>query len=405
MAVEAAPRGAKFRFVAGPADLAGMGVLLDIWRGKAPAVPMQVEPTRPAPSRRFAVGSDAETWNALVAGSVTSRVTRAAAQSVPAVKRARDLICGTLGTLPLKSINSAGEEVVQQLLIQPESMFGYVRSVTLARTLEDLFYDGSSLWLVVQRDATGFPTVVERIEWGKWTQDTTTREIRVAGREVESRDVILFTSPNEPLLVAGASAIRALIRLEATAALYLDEPEPASYFTAAEGTEPDEQEVTDFLASWRTARQTRSTAFVPSSVALNQLDRMTGEQMQLAQARDFSITEIARLTGIDAGWLSVNVTTRTYANIQDERRTFIDFVAAPYIHAIEERLSLNDVTPRGQVCKFNLDAFLRANTAERYAAHAVALEHRFLTRPEVRDLENRPPLPDDEPADDSEDPQ
>jgi len=55
--------------------------------------------------------------------------------------------------------------------------------------------------------------------------------------------------------------------------------------------------------------------------------------------------------------------------------------------------------PRGTFVKANLDALLRSDTTTRYAAYGVGLDKGFLTLDEVRELENRPPLPGIEPAD------
>ncbi|GAA3193989.1 phage portal protein [Dactylosporangium siamense] len=362
--------------------------------GRVQAVSPDTAPALQPARHRFALGdNDFPTWQALVGGTaMTGKVSRREAFAVPAVKRARDLVAGTIGTLPLHAINAAGEQVAHALLEQPESLQGLVRSVSVTRLVEDLIYDGRSLWLVVLRTSTGFPQVVERIEYGKWSQDET-GTIRVDGREMSPEQIILFTSPCDPLLLAGAPAIRNLIRLEATAALYADSPEPASYFTPVDGVDPeDPAEVERLLTDWRNARKVRATAYVPGGLQLNTVDRMSPESMQLVAAREFSVTEIARLTGIDADWLSVNTTSRTYANAQDARRSFVDFVLAPYLHAVEERLSLGDVTPRGQRVRFNLDGFLRADTLTRYQAHQIALNAGFLTVDEVRALEDRPPL-------------
>lgn len=359
-----------------------------------------VEPSRPTSMRRFAIGDDYATWQALVAGTSSStKVSRAEASRVPAVKRCRDLIAGTLGSLPLHATNAAGEQVTHALLDQPERLSGLTRCVTITRTVEDLLLDGASLWLVVLRTAQGYPQVVQRVDFGGWSQDSDTGVIRLKppevnalGREVPAEDCVLFTSPCDPLLVAGAPAIRNLIRLEMTAAMYADNPEAAEYFTPTDLDPDDPAEIERLLLDWQNARKTRSTAYIPAAVTLHNVQRQTPEELQLIEARRFSITEISRLTGIDADWLAVPITSRTYANAQDARRSFVDFVLAPYLHAVEERLSLGDCTPRGQKVRFNLDGFLRASTKERYEAHAIALQAGFLTVDEVRALEDRPPL-------------
>jgi hypothetical protein len=46
-----------------------------------------------------------------------------------------------------------------------------------------------------------------------------------------------------------ARAIRSLL-LKKTAAFYADEPEPAVSWQAAEGVDPDEDDVKTFLAAW-----------------------------------------------------------------------------------------------------------------------------------------------------------
>lgn len=350
-------------------------------------------PESGARARFSVIGEDLATWNALVAGEATGRISRAEASSVPAVKRARDLICGTIGTLPIHAVNAAGDQVDHALLQQPEAPIGLVRSVTITRTVEDLLYDGTSLWLVLLRTSAGFPQAVQRVDVGRWSQDPETREIWVNGREVRAEDVIVFTSPNDPLLRTGARAIRALLQLETTAALYADEPEPTTYFRSADGVDPDEETILEVLTAWRAARKKRGTAYVPSAYTVEKTDRMTPEELELIAARQHAVLEVARLTGVDAEELSVSTTSRTYSNQIDRRKWFIDMTLAGYMHALEERLTLPDCTPRGHTVKFNLSGFLRSDDLTRMNTYKVGLEVGAYTEPEIRALEDRPPIP------------
>src|SRR4051812_3468751 len=129
-----------------------MPLLLDLLlrsRTKHPVpLPPDVAPTPPAARHRFAIGQDLATWNALINGvGPYHRIPRWQAIQVPAVKRARDLICGVISSLPLQAVNGAGDPVTHALLEQPEVHGGLVRSVTLARTLEDILFEGAALWL------------------------------------------------------------------------------------------------------------------------------------------------------------------------------------------------------------------------------------------------------------------
>lgn len=366
----------------------------DRWRGVVD-VALDAAPTSPVerrPRHTFAVGDDLATWNALVNGSAPGRISRAEALSVPAVLRCRNLICSTLATLPLAATNSVGERVEHALLVQPEAPLGIVRAVTMAETLADVLLDGAALWLTILRSANGYPVAVQRVETGRWSQDADTRVIRVNGREVDPRDVIVFGSPNPPLLTVGARAIRSLMLLERTANLYAEAPEPSTSWRSVDGVDPDEVDVRAFLSAWVAARKAGSVAFVPSAFEQMESHRLTAEELQLGEARSFAISEICRLAGVDPEDLGISTTSRTYQNNVDRRKFFIDFTLAPYMSAITERLSLGDVTPRGQSVRWVLDAFLRSDTLTRYQAHEIGLRAGFLTIDECRAMEDRPPL-------------
>jgi hypothetical protein len=355
-----------------------------------PPVPEDAAPIS-TPTRFSAIGSDAESWNALVGGYANATVSRREAMSVPAVKRARDVLC-RLGSLPLKTINNAGEPIKRQLLIQPEKFCGYTRTYSLSMVVDDLLFYGRCLWRVSDRDYTGYPTAVERIARGRWTVDDVTGQVQVDGDKLDPLDAIVFTSPNDGLLTVGGGAIRALIALEATAQQRINQPAALEYFRSTSGADPDPEDVANFLADVASARKSNVSGWLPSDVERIPTEAVTPEALQLQSARDYSVLEVSRLTGLSPVWLGVPVSTRTYANAQDEKRDLIDFVASPYLATVEERLSLGDCTPGGQRVRFNLNGLLRANTLERYQAHAIGLSSGFLTINEVRDLENRPPL-------------
>jgi hypothetical protein len=66
---------------------------------------------------------------------------------------------------------------------------------------------------------------------------------------------------------------------------------------------------------------------------------------------------------------------------------------APYIAAVEQRLSMRDVLPRGYEAKVNLDGFLRADTKGRMDAYAVGFPLGAYTLKEIRELEDKPDIP------------
>ncbi len=81
--------------------------------------------------------------------------------------------------------------------------------------------------------------------------------------------------------------------------------------------------------------------------------------------------------------------SKTYQNVQQDWQALWRGTLRGWMARIESALS--DQLPRGQKAEFNLDAVLRADTKERYEAHAIGLSAGFLTVAEVRELENLDP--------------
>jgi len=91
--------------------------------------------------------------------------------------------------------------------------------------------------------------------------------------------------------------------------------------------------------------------------------------MMLNEAKQYMATEIARLCNVPAYYISADMNnSMVYANLQDERRQFVSLTLQSFISAIEQRLSMNDITPSTQKICIDLDSgFLRANPTERLA--------------------------------------
>ncbi|RZU66755.1 HK97 family phage portal protein [Microterricola gilva] len=115
---------------------------------------------------------------------------------------------------------------------------------------------------------------------------------------------------------------------------------------------------------------------------------------QFLESQKFTVTQIARLFGVPASLMlaSVEGSAQTYANVEQDWLGYVRFALMAYLVEIEDALS--DLLPRGTVAKFNIEALLRADTTTRYGAHKTGIEAGFLTIPEVRAIENLPPLPE-----------
>ena len=318
--------------------------------------------------------------------SAVAKVPRSQAMQVPAVKRGRDLIAGTLATIPWDLFNGKGEvsNDFSELLKQPER--GIARSVTLAKTIEDMMYDGVAWWLVTETGWKGYPTKVIRldssVDVAQQARAHATKEGHhgTSVRYDDDFDLIRFDSPNDPLLVAGARAIRTHIALDQAVNVYSNGDQPLDYFTPSDNSDPDQADLDAALDAWEAARQLHATGYVPSSLKYNTAG-WNPEQLQLAAQRDHASKELATLMGLQAERVNVSTTSRTYSNIQQDRQEFVDFTLNGYGLAMSERLSMGDVTPRGFEVKWRWAEFLRTDDQTRMA---IAAQGKTVRRPRRR---------------------
>jgi hypothetical protein len=341
-------------------------------------------------------------------GTLAPRISRAMALQVPAVLRSRNLIAGTLARLPIHVRDS------QRNIAEPTTLFAQVdrdlpNVVTYAETYEDLLFEGISWWRVEERGFHGYPTYachidVRRVSVRGWNPPVNGSSpsqaygplgVFIDGYPVRDDEVIRFDSPNPPLLVHGARAIRTCLNLDMTAAGYSGDPVPLGILSPRDGvTRPkeDQEYIEELLDRWEEARRRRVWAYLPSTLEAQSF-QFNAEQIQLAEQRQHAVLEIARAAGIDPEDLGVSTTSRTYQNSEQRRQDLIDMTFAPYIAAVEQRLSMRDVLPRGYEAKVNLDGFLRADTKGRMDAYAVGFPLGAYTLKEIRELEDKPDIP------------
>lgn len=333
---------------------------------------------------------------------------RAEALSVPAVLRARNLICSP-ATLPL--IQRDADRNITRLPLLDQIDPNVANVVTLAQTLEDLIFEGVSWWRVLARGADEYPTYAEHLDYTAvhvqlprdhrmpsplpGGYDPRRADVYVYGKLVTdpARELIRFDSPNPGLLAAGGRAVRRALLLDTTSALYADNPRPLDYFTPNEDADPaSDDDVADILANWVRARKQRATAYVPAALKYNSVDTPTPAELQLIELQRKATLDIANATGLDPEDLGISTTSRTYQNAVDRRRDRINDTLSPYMIAITGRLSMRDITKRGYTVAFDLDEYLRADPKTRAEVYQRGIEDGWLTRDEAREEEGRPAL-------------
>lgn len=320
-------------------------------------------------------------------GLTATTVGREQALSVPAVLRARNVICG-ISTLPLALLDSGRNPVRSTLLGQIDPNRPNI--VTLTNTVEDLLFEGLSWWLITDFDRDNFPLHAERLTPGRVTFDAHDKPM-LDGRSIAANRLIMFESPNPGILKAAARSIRRAIKLEEAAIRYADDPRALDYFTPAEGADPaDDDDVKTMLRAWTKARRESATAYVPAALKYNAVQMPTPADLQLVQLQQRVALDIANATGLDPEDLGVSTTSRTYQNATDRRQDRINDTLSPYMRAITDRLSMDDVTRRGYRVEFDLDDYLRADPMTRYSVHEKAINLGIYDAEEARMKEDLP---------------
>jgi len=337
--------------------------------------------------------------------TLADRVSRMEALQVPAVLRGRNLIAGSLSTLPLNCIDADRVSVRLSLLEQIDPFVPNV--VTLAQTFEDLLFESLSWWQITAFGWDGYPSEARHIDIRAVSMTPPPGYpihtlpsgafpnglVWVMGSPVDAAQMIRFDSPNPPLLLHAARAIRRAIKIEQAADRYADDPRPLDYFSPNDGADPaDDVTIQGILTDWQVARQTRATGYVPASLKYNTVSVMSPAELQLAELQAKVTLSLANAMGIDAEDLGVSTTSRTYRNAVDRRQDRINETYAAYLRAISDRLSMRDVTPRGKRVVWDLDDFLKADPKSRWETYGIAAGLGAITVDEIRSEEDRPVL-------------
>ncbi len=306
--------------------------------------------------------------------------TREQAMSVPALARARNIICSTIGSLPLETYNHFTKEHLDpnRVIMQPDPRIA--GSAIYAWIAEDLLFHGVAYGQVLDSYAASDNSRVrawtrvapDRVTYNLNANQTEITAYMVDGMHVPASGIgslIVFSGLDEGVLNRAGRTIRAAQELEKAAELYAKEPVPTMVLKS-NGTNLTPERITKLLESWKVARNTRATAFLNADVELNALG-FDPQKLQLNEARQYLATEIARAVGIPASFVSAETTSMTYSTTVMERKALIDFSLRNLITPIEQRLSMADFVPNGVEVRFDIDDFLRGSALERAQVYEI----------------------------------
>jgi HK97 family phage portal protein len=124
----------------------------------------------------------------------------------------------------------------------------------------------------------------------------------------------------------------------------------------------------------------------------------SNDDTQFLQQRELSAREVARIFRVPAWAIDAPTgDSLTYSNVAQQNRALVDYSLRPWLVRIERAFSNDsDLCPGGTYLEFDLDALLRGDAETRARVYTAALnaETGWLTRAEIRELENLNPEED-----------
>lgn len=130
------------------------------------------------------------------------------------------------------------------------------------------------------------------------------------------------------------------------------------------------------------------TSYVPLSI--NPLDA------QMLETRTFNIEELCRWFGVPPSMIGHGTAVSNWGTGREQIMLgFLTFALRPYLTRIEQGIKKGLLSAPERLtyfAEFSLEGLLRADTAARAAFYASAVQNGWMTRNEVRGLENWPPV-------------
>ena len=325
------------------------------------------------------------------------------ALQVASVSRCRNLIAGVISSIDLALYKkTTGEKLGTPVwLEQPD--IRQPRSVTISATVDSLIFYSIAYWRVTSLYAddgrpSGFEWVANnRVTYTTDKYGTEVKDYFVDGELVPMAGIgslVTFQSLLPGVLLTASTTIRAAYDIQKAAAVSAATPMPTGILKNS-GADLPETQIQGLLAAFKSARQNRSTAYLTSTLDYVPTS-FSPKDMAYTEASQYLSTEIARSMNVPAYMISSDMNnSMTYQNILDGRKEFVAYSLQPYISAIEDRLSMNDITNSQNQVRFAVDdTFLRVDAKDRLDILEKMLNLDLISTEQARQMEQLTPLGD-----------
>lgn len=325
------------------------------------------------------------------------------ALQVSSVARCRNLVAGVISSIDLALYKkSTGEKLGSPVwLEQPDQR--QPRSVTISATVDSLMFYAVAYWRVTSLYAddgrpSGFEWVANnRVTYTTNKYGTEVQDYFVDGNLVPMSGIgslVTFQSLLPGVLQSASTTIKAAWDVQKAAAVSAATP-MATTILKNNGADLPESQIQGILAGWNSARRNRSTAYLTSTLSAENIG-FSPKEMGYVDFSQYLATEISRAMNVPSYLISADMNnSMTYQNILDGRKEFVAYSLQPYISAIEDRLSMNDITNSSNQVRFAVDdTFLRVDAKDRLDIIEKMLNLDLIDVDQARSMEQLTPLGD-----------
>lgn len=308
--------------------------------------------TFPGPFPQDRTSINAIVWNDLTGGAVLP-CTRSQAMSVPAIAKARHVVAPKVAGYPLTALRE-DTPVTPQPTWTYRTDDGVSPWHRMVWTVDDLIFTGWSLW-AVSRGADGVVLNASRIGRDRWSFGDNGEVLIDKAPVTNARDVVLIPGPHEGICTFGTTTIRHAMELLANAAVAgrVGAPQIDLHYTG--DTQLDDETIDSMIQRWVDARLGRNggVGFTNKLVEARELGRT--DPALLVEGRNAAAVDCARLVGVAAGMIDATApkASLNYETQAGRGLEHTEYGVDPYMEAIEARLSMDDVVPRGQRIAFD----------------------------------------------------
>jgi HK97 family phage portal protein len=326
-------------------------------------------------------------------------VNESTALQVSAVMACVGLIADSVASLPLRSTRRVGDRNVPMdvpsLFLDPSSTVTAYELIH--QTITSLALHGNS-YIYVDRSPNGTPialTPLSPTNVDVVSLDMQTRKYSVGGQPVPTENMLHIRWWAPPQAVIGLSPIEeqkttiglALAMERHMAQFYADGGTPSSVIET--DNEMTAQQAKVLRETWFDSHNRRRRPAVLTGGMKWRPVTASAADMELNASREQQVLQIARIFRVPSYLIGAKGDSQTYANAEMAGQHFVTYTLMPWLRRLEDAFSSLLAPP--DFVRFDVDAFLRADTLSRLKAYQLAVATGIRTPNECRASEDLEP--------------